>query len=170
LSRSNDAIIGTVLPEGNIVSWNPAAEKIYGYTAEEVMGRPPYFLTPQHQQAQTRAFADALTAGESIPDFETVRLRKDGSEVQVSISASTICDDDGNVTGVVTFHRDITAQAESRRELAEQHGRAQKRMAELEQFQRLTVGRELKMIELKKEIEYLRKFGSPGAGDHEHQG
>jgi PAS domain S-box-containing protein len=169
VERSHDAIIGTVLPDGNIVSWNPAAEQMYGYTADEVMGRPPYFLTPPDQQAQTHAFADALAAGGSIPDFETVRLRKDGSQVQVSISASTICDDDGLVTGTVTFHRDTTAQAESRRELAAQQAREQTRLAELERFQRITVGRELRMIELKKEIEYLKKYGFPEADDHVDQ-
>jgi PAS domain S-box-containing protein len=165
VERSHDAIIGTVLPDGDIVSWNPAAEQMYGYTAEEVIGIPPSFLTPPDQQAQAHAFADALAAGGSIPDFETVRLRKDGSQVQVSISASTICDDDGLVTGLVSFHRDITAQVETREQLAAQQAREQKRLAELERFQRITVGRELRMIELKKEIEDLRRSGSPPAGD-----
>jgi PAS domain S-box-containing protein len=165
VERSHDAIIGTVPPDAKIVSWNPAAEEIYGYTAEEVMGRPAYILTPEDDKSRTRAFADALAAGESIPDMEAVRLRKDGSEVQVSISAATICDDEGKVTGLVTFHRDITQQVESRKERAAQQAREQKRLEELEQFQRVTVGRELKMIELKKEIEYLRKHGPSRGSD-----
>jgi hypothetical protein len=61
--------------------------------------------------------------------------------------------------------RDITAQVEARREIEEQTTKEQQRLTELEQFQRLTVGRELKMIELKQEIEDLRKSGSPDAGD-----
>jgi PAS domain S-box-containing protein len=170
VERSHDAIIGTVLPDAAIVSWNPAAEQMYGYTAEEVIGRPAYLLAPLDEKARTHAFADALAAGESIPDFETVRLRKDASQVQVSISTSTICNDDGKVTGFVSFHRDITQQAESRRELAAQQAGEQKRLAELEQFQRLTVGRELKMIELKKEIEYLRKSGPPSPADPAGEG
>jgi PAS domain S-box-containing protein len=165
VESSPEAIIGTVLPDATIVSWNPAAERMYGYTAGEVTGRPVHFLTPEHQRARSRAVADAFAAGESMPEFETVRLRKDGSQVQVSISVSTICDDDGNVTGFVSFHRDITQQAESRRELAAQQAGEQRRLAELEQFQRLTVGRELKMMELKKEIEYLRKSGPQAEGD-----
>jgi PAS domain S-box-containing protein len=162
VESSHDAIIGTAMPDARVVSWNSAAEQVYGYSADEVIGRPVYFLTPQDQQDETHSLQDALAGGELIPDFETIRLRKDGSPVQVSISASTIFDDDGNVTGFVTFHRDITDQVEARRERAAQQAREQKRLAELEQFQRITVGRELKMIELKKEIEHLRKSGGSG--------
>jgi len=129
------------------------------------MGRPAYLLTPANDVSRTRAFGDALAAGEPIPDMEAVRLRKDGSEVHVSISAATICDDEGKVIGLVTFHRDITQQVEAREELARQQVREQKRLAELEQFQRVTVGRELKMIELKKEIEHLRKSGLASGSD-----
>jgi PAS domain S-box-containing protein len=162
VESSHDAIIGTAMPDARVVSWNPAAEQMYGYSAEEVIGRPVYFLTPQAQQDEAHSLKDALAVGELIPDFEAVRLRKDGSPVQVSISASSIYDDGGNVTGSVAIHRDITEQVEARRELAAQQAREQSRLAELEQFQRVTVGRELKMIELKKEIEYLRKNGAFG--------
>jgi PAS domain S-box-containing protein len=165
VEQSKDAIIGTGLPDGNIVSWNPAAERMYGYTAEEVIGRPAYFLTPQDQQAQTHAIADALAAGEYIPDFEALRLRKDGTQVPVAISVSTILDEHGKITGLVTFHRDITTQIEARSAIEEEAAEEKQRLAELEQFQRLTVGRELKMIELKKEIESLKKQRPTGGSD-----
>jgi PAS domain S-box-containing protein len=141
---------------------------MYGYTAKEVIGRPAYFLTPEGQQAQTHAIADAPAAGESRPDFEALRLRKDGTQVRVAISVSTISDEHGKITGLVTFHRGITAQIEARSAIEEEAAEEKQRLAELEQFQRLTVGRELKMIELKKEIKYLKKqrpTGGSGPGD-----
>ena len=70
---------------------------------------------------------------------------------------------------MVATARDITQQMQAQREKTEQQAAEQNRLEELERFQQLTVGRELKMIELKKEIEYLRKFGAPNASDTDEQ-
>jgi hypothetical protein len=69
------------------------------------------------------------------------------------------------VLGVLAVARDVTQQLQAQREIAEQQDREKARLAELERFQRLTVGRELKMIELKKEIEHLKKYGPAGSSD-----
>ena len=83
---------------------------------------------------------------------------------EVLYNASVYRDAGGQVLGVFAAARDVTDQNQAHREIARQHATALDRLAELEQFHRLAVGRELKMIELKKEIEYLRRFG-PGGGD-----
>jgi hypothetical protein len=76
-------------------------------------------------------------------------------------NASIYRDTRAKVLGVFAAARDVTKQVRAQREVAEQHGRELERLAELEAFQRLTVGRELRMIELKKEVEYLEKHGHP---------
>jgi hypothetical protein len=96
----------------------------------------------------------------------TLRHR-DGTLTEVLYNASTYRDAGGNVLGAFAAARDVTMQIQAQKEAVHQQARELERLAELERFQRLTVGRELKMIELKKEIEYLRKSrpakgGGPG--------
>lgn len=86
----------------------------------------------------------------------TIRHR-DGKLTNVLYNASVYKDTNGNVLGVFAAARDVTEQKRVERELAEQRQRELERLAELEKFQKLTVGRELKMVELKKEIEELRR-------------
>jgi hypothetical protein len=78
-------------------------------------------------------------------------------------------DANGKVLGVFAAARDVTEQAQGQKEVAKQQAKGLERLAELEQFQRLTVGRELKMIELGKEIEYLRRLLPPSASDPDDQ-
>jgi PAS domain S-box-containing protein len=279
---SGDAIVGGT-PEGIITSWNPAAERMYGYTAEEIIGTSGYKLTPKHLRHQSRASADQIRAGQQVQHLETERLRKDGTVFPASVTISPVRDADGTLVGISAIHRDLTEQKEAARltrsmieagldsmvsispegiitdtnqamvrltgvprdkligtsfsgnftepdkaeqgfqqalevgsvtdypltlshhdggewlvevqcnaatyrdlrgealgvfavardmtaqlqaqqEIAE-HDKERARLAELEQFHRLTVGRELKMIELKKEIEDLKKYGSAGSSD-----
>ena len=161
IEQSKDAIIGASLPDWLVTLWNPAAETIYGYTAEEMVGRSYFILTTPEDRDRSQAIADTLASGESLPAFDAVRLRKDGTRVAVAVTPSPILDTDGEVIGVVTFHRDITERVKA----ADQQ---KQRLAELEQFQRLTVGRELKMIELKKEIEYLKTQMLASGSDPDH--
>jgi PAS domain S-box-containing protein len=270
VEHSHDAIIGKTL-EGVITSWNPAAEKMYGYSAQEVTGKSIRLLIPHGQAGEMHAILARIRAGQPAERLEATRVRKDGSAITVSltvspihdqhgaiIGASTIARDisgarqafdaarsmiessldslvaispegkitdanqatvkltgvprekligtsfsdyftdpekaeegyqrvftqgmavdypltlrhrdwhetltevlynasvyrdaTGNVLGVFAAARDVTEQMQAQREVVE-------RLAELERFQRLTVGRELKMIELKKENEYLKKRG-----------
>ena len=90
---------------------------------------------------------------------------RDGTLTEVLYNASVYRDAGGKVLGVFAAARDVTDQNQAHTEVARQQATALTRLAELEQFHRLTVGRELKMIELKKEIEALRRFGLGDGGD-----
>jgi PAS domain S-box-containing protein len=274
---SEDAIITTAL-DGTVTSWNPAAERIFGYSGEEIIGTPAQGLSPQDRTQETRTILSTVGAGQAVEHLETVRVRKDGTLFPASVIVSPIRDaqdgivgasiiardltdqlqaalyirglleaaldplvmisPDGEITdvneamvrltgvprdqligtsfsgyftdpgtaegvyqqvfeqGAVSDHpltlrhengqetktevlynasayygvsgkvlgifaavRDVTQQLQTQRAMARQQAEEQSRLKELERFQRLTVGRELKMIELKKEIEYLRKYG-----------
>ena len=270
VEHSDDAIIGKTL-DGIITSWNPAAERMYGYTAQEVTGESIALLSPTDQAGDMHTILARIRAGQPVERFETTRVRKDGSAITVSLTVSPIHDQHGAIIGASTIARDMTgarqafeaarsmiessldslvaispegkitdanqatvkltgvprdqligtsfsdyftdpAKAEAIYQQVFTEGmavdypltlrhrdghetftevlynasvyrdaagkvlgvfaaardvtgqmRAQRevveRLAELEEFQRLTVGRELKMIELKKEIEYLKKLG-----------
>jgi PAS domain S-box-containing protein len=277
VSSSEDAIIG-MTRDGIITSWNPAAERIYGYSSEEMAGQTMDALIPQDRASEMKAILAKVRAGQAVDHPETIRIRKDGVAITVSISVSSIRDDDGaiigastithevtkemeafeaaramiessldslvaispegvitdvneatakvtgipreeligtsfsdyftdpekanaiyqlvfakgmavdypltmrrrdgtltevlynasvyrnsggKVLGVFAAARDVTQQNRAQREIAEQRSRERERLAELEQFHRLTVGRELKMIELKKQNEHLRSLIPP---------
>jgi len=282
VDSSQDAIVTKSLDD-LITSWNPGAERMFGWTSEEIIGRPGTILGPEDRTREMASNLARLEAGGTVQTFETVCLRKSGAQFPVSLSTSSIHDTDGRLSGVaaiirdltelkeaselsrtmietsldsmvsispegritdaneatvtltgvsrekligtsfsgyftdpdkaeaiyqkvfekgfiidypltVGHHganqtrtevlynasvyrdsgggvmgvfasaRDITKQVKAQREAAHQQARELDRLAELERFQRLTVGRELKMIELKKEIEYLKKSlpGNPG--------
>jgi hypothetical protein len=97
--------------------------------------------------------------------------RRDGQETltEVLYNASLLRDTSGNVLGVFATARDVTKQMQAPKEIADQQAREQDRLAELERFKELVIGRELKMIELKKEIEYLRKSGQTSGTESEDQ-
>jgi PAS domain S-box-containing protein len=273
VEHSDDAIMGKTL-DGIITSWNPAAERMYGYSGEEIIGKTVDILSPQDRVGEMTAILAKVRAGQHLDRFETVRVRKDGTPITVSLSVSPICDaygsiigassiardvtsqrqafdaarsmieasldslvaispegkitdanhatvkvtgvardeligtsfsdyftdpdkanriyrlvfeqgqavdypltmrhrdgtltevlynasvyrgGGGNVLGVFAAARDVTKMVRARRELAEQQAWELERLAELERFQRLTVGRELKMIELKHEIAHLKR-------------
>jgi PAS domain S-box-containing protein len=287
VEHCDDAIISSTL-DGIITSWNRAAERLYGYTGEEIIGRSTDLLSPQDQLADTRTILEKIRAGKHVEHRHTTRVRKDGSLVRVSLTASPIRDasgaiigasrivrdlsrqeetcelfasmieasqdcmvsisaqgkitdvneatvkltgvprdqligtsfssyftdpekaeagyqkvfeqgsvtdyplslrhsDDpkvltevlynaslyrdtaGTVLGVFATARDITKQVHAQREIAHQQALEIDRLADLERFQRLTVGRELKMIELKQEIEHLKKLGRADGGEHGRQ-
>ncbi len=104
-----DAIISKNL-DGVITTWNAGAERLFGYTAEEVLGRPVTLLfAPEHHDEESRIL-EAISRGEHITHFETERSRKDGSRVPVSLSASPILDSGGQVVGIATIARDISEE------------------------------------------------------------
>ena len=105
---SEDAIIGKTL-EGAITSWNPAAEKMYGYTSEEVIGRNLSFLLSAERQTELQVVMEQVQTGLATRALETQRLTKAGSVLDVSLSISPIRDASGRVTGASTIARDITA-------------------------------------------------------------
>lgn len=107
VQSSDDAIISKSL-EGMIRSWNRGAERIFGYTAEETIGRPITILILQDRLEEEIDILDRLKRGERIDHYETVRVRKDGSTVDISLTVSPIRDSAGNLLGASKIARDIT--------------------------------------------------------------
>jgi len=118
VESSTDAIIAKNL-NGTITSWNPGAEKLFGYTAEEVIGRPITILMPPDRHDEEPEILARIRRGEKIVHYETVRRRKDGSLVDISLSVSPVMTRDGNVVGASKIARDITdrKRAEEQRSL-----------------------------------------------------
>jgi PAS domain S-box-containing protein len=113
VASSDDAIVGKTT-EGIITSWNAGAERIFGYPAAEVVGRPITVLLPPDRAAEEIMFLEAIARGEQISHFETVRIRKDGRRISVSVTLSPIRDEDGAVVGISKIARDITEGVELR--------------------------------------------------------
>jgi diguanylate cyclase (GGDEF)-like protein/PAS domain S-box-containing protein len=113
---SEDAIIGKTM-DGLITSWNRAAEKMYGYTAAEAIGRHLSFLVPPERQAETRALMERIGNGLPVECLETQRLTKAGSVLDVSLSISPIRDASGQVTGASAIARDVTLRKRSEEQL-----------------------------------------------------
>jgi PAS domain S-box-containing protein len=114
---SDDAIIGKTL-DGTITSWNPAAERLFGYSAEEAVGRSIVMLFPAERAAEEGRLLASILRGDRISRFETTRLRKDGTTIDVDITVSPIRDRDGKVVGASKIVRDITARREDERRVA----------------------------------------------------
>ena len=106
---SDDAIITKTL-EGVIVTWNAGAERMFGYSPEEAMGRPITLLIPEDHSDEEPAILARLRRGERIDHYETIRQRKDGTLLNISLSVSPIKDASGRIIGAVKIARDITRQ------------------------------------------------------------
>jgi len=109
VDSSQDAIIGKNL-DGIVTHWNKGAEHIYGYTAQEMIGRPISMLAPQDRTDEIPAILEKIRNGQRVEYFESVRVTKDKRNLHVSISVSPIYDADGKVVGASTIARNITAQ------------------------------------------------------------
>ncbi len=107
IESSEDAIIGKGL-DGRITNWNPAAERLFGYSAAEVADWNESRLLPEGDRDKERERVAKILQGERVPQFETRLLRKDGSDVDVAVSLSPIRDGEGRVVGVSKIARDIT--------------------------------------------------------------
>jgi two-component system, chemotaxis family, CheB/CheR fusion protein len=117
VESSDDAIVSKTL-DGTITSWNPAAERLFGYTAEEVIGRSISILAAPDRENEMPANLERIRRGEKVDRYETVRRRKDGSLVEISLTVSPIRDETGRIVGASKIARDITA-----RKQAEEHQR-----------------------------------------------
>ena len=107
VDSSDDAVIGTTL-EGVVTTWNPAAERIYGYTAAEMIGMPVSRLVPPDRKGELADAIEAVARGEAVSNYETQRLPKHGGTIDVAITVSPIRDATGAVTGASAITRDIT--------------------------------------------------------------
>ena len=114
VESSNDAIVSKSL-DGTIQSWNGGAEILFGYTADEMIGRPITLIIPADRLQEEEQIVRRIRAGERVDHFETVRVRRDGTTVDVSLTISPIRDDEGLIVGASKIARDITD-----RKLAEQ--------------------------------------------------
>ena len=110
---SGDAILGSTTG-GLVTTWNPAAEKIYGYRAEEMVGQPLTILCPAERIGEIEEALGKIGRGEPVVHRETVRRRKDGSTFPVSVTTSPIRDDGGRLIGVSAITRDVTEQQRAR--------------------------------------------------------
>jgi PAS domain S-box-containing protein len=104
---SDDAIVSATL-DGTIISWNPGAERLYGYPAHEIVGRDVSMLVPAERTSDRHYLLDRVRSGERIPAFDAVHRRKDGSPVTISLSLSPIHDRHGQVVAVAGIAHDIT--------------------------------------------------------------
>ncbi|UXN75976.1 PAS domain S-box protein (plasmid) [Devosia sp. A8/3-2] len=107
VQSSDDAILAKDI-NGTIVSWNAGAERLFGYTAEEAVGRPIVMLIPKDRENEEPEILSRIRGGERIEHYETIRRRKDGSLVEISISVSPIRSRDGRIIGASKIARDIT--------------------------------------------------------------
>jgi PAS domain S-box-containing protein len=107
VKSSDDAIIGKTL-EGVILSWNPGAERLFGYSPQEVLGQPMMMLIPPERQSEEPDILARIAHGESVDHYETVRIRKDGRRIDVSVTISPMRDTQGKIVGASKIARDIT--------------------------------------------------------------
>jgi len=163
LEAAPDAMVGVDVA-GMILFVNRQTESVFGYERDDLVGQRLEMLVPESARQDHVARRAGYCAAPGIRTMGTELRpngrRRDGSEFPVDIALSYM--GSGGAMVVIAAVRDMTL-------VAEQQAREQERLRELEQFQRLTVGRELKMIELKKEIEYLRQFAPPEARGSDHE-
>jgi two-component system, LuxR family, sensor kinase FixL len=116
VESSDDAIIGKDL-NGVITAWNRAAEVLFGYTAEQIIGRPITIIIPPDRIDEESSILERIRRGERIVHFETLRQRSDGSLVAVSLTISPVHDADGTIIGVSKIARDLSEIQRTNQEL-----------------------------------------------------
>jgi PAS domain S-box-containing protein len=133
IESADDAIISKTL-EGIITSWNKGAERIFGYTADEVIGQPVTILIPAGQEDEEPAILARLRSGERIEHYETVRVRKDGRHIDISLTVSPIKGPKGDIIGASKIARDITEQRQARKALDDAYRQAEESSRLKEEF------------------------------------
>ncbi len=162
IEASLDPLV-TISAEGKITDVNEGSIKATGVVREKLIGTDfsDYFTQP----AKAREGYQQVFAKGFVTDYPLTIRHRDGRLTDVLYNASVYKDVAGKVLGVFAAARDVTAQKRAEAEVAEQRAKELERLADLERFQRLTVGRELKMIELKKEIAELKSRIPPDRPD-----
>ena len=122
VESSDDAIISKTL-DGTITAWNRGAEKVFGYSSAEAVGNPLALLLPPDRAEEESGILARIRCGESIHHFETVRVRKDGKKIDVSVTISPISDATGAIVGASKIARDITAHKQAEKVLRESEER-----------------------------------------------
>jgi PAS domain S-box-containing protein len=122
INSSDDAIISKTL-DGIITTWNLGAEKVFGYSAEEAIGQPMLLLFPPERVVEEKDILAQIAQGKKVEHFETVRVRKDGKRIHISVTLSPIIDERGKVIGASKIARDISGRKEAEEELRESEGK-----------------------------------------------
>jgi len=116
VESTEDAIIGKTV-DGRITTWNNGAAKMYGYSADEIVGKSVKVLAPQGGEQEIVDLLAIVESGKSVVHYETTRLRKDGRQIDVSLSLSPIRDSEGAIRGISTIARDITERKAAERQI-----------------------------------------------------
>ena len=132
VESSADAITA-MTPSGVITEWNQSAEDVYGFTVEEAIGRHISIITPPDRQDEIREFGEKTSRGNPIKRVETVRMRKDGTQLEIALSVTPIMDAAGNVVTLTGIHRDITEYKRADEALRENARMLETQYASLEQ-------------------------------------
>jgi PAS domain S-box-containing protein len=138
VESSNDAIISRTV-DRIILSWNPAAERMFGWTAAEAIGQTVSLITPPEYDRKLVSQVERVLRGETVPPVETWRMRKDGTHFEVQLSISAVRDDSGNITAIATIYRDITDRRRAEAALRT----LTRRLSEVEENERRNIHREL---------------------------
>src|SRR5690242_15969689 len=128
VESSDDAIVSKDL-NGIILSWNPAAEKLFGYTQAEAIGKSIRMLIPADRQHEEDIVLAKIRAGEKVDHHETVRQRKDGTQLTISLTVSPILDENGVIVGASKIARDISERVRLQR-AAQEHAENTERLGE----------------------------------------
>src|SRR6185312_13301261 len=132
IESADDAVISKTL-DGIITSWNEGARRIFGYEADEVIGKSVTILIPEGHLDEEPTILARLRAGQRIEHYETVRVRKDGRLIDISLTVSPIKGPDGKIVGASKIARDITEQRQARKALDAAYAEAERARAEAEQ-------------------------------------
>ncbi len=116
--ESSEDAIGTISLDGIITSWNKGAEKVYGYSTEEILGKHVSLLSPSHLDKETMKVIELIKQGESYHQYESLRIRKDENKIYVSITYSPVLDNNGKLVAISAIARDITRRKEAEEALA----------------------------------------------------
>jgi PAS domain S-box-containing protein len=122
VDSSGDAIVSKTL-DGVVTSWNTGAERLFGYTAQEAVGQHISFIVPLDRRDEEAAILERLRRGQRIEHFETVRVRKDGTTIDISLTISPVIDSTGKIVGASKIARDITQRKQVDRALRESEER-----------------------------------------------
>src|SRR4029453_16396535 len=117
VESSDDAIVSKNL-DGVIANWNKGAERVFGYSAEEAIGQPITIVIPKERLHEEHEILTRIRRGERIDHFETVRQRKDGSLIDISLSVSPVKNEEGKIVGASKIARDITEQKRNQEQIA----------------------------------------------------
>ena len=140
VESSSDAIITKDL-DGIVTSWNKGAEEIFGYTADEVIGRPVTILMPENRLDEEPRILERIRNGENVEHYETIRRRKDGTLLDISLNVSPIYDNHGHIIGASKIARDMTIKR--RTEAAIRESEIMHKLVQAQEAERHRIARDL---------------------------